>query len=453
MTSADAGGTFRLWRMPPSVRLVAPAVALLLAVYLLRPHSLWPELEALRPVTLAAGLAIVALILEVLGGHRLGGAQVSLWFLTALGVWALAGVPWAVDGTLARTYAMALVKIAILYLLLRHALRRRCDFVVVMGTMVACASILAVAGVYQYLFATFQGTRFQVLTGPNAGVNDWALVLAVALPFAVAFSGGERSRWLRSAAVVAGIALLAGIVAAQSKGASLAALAALAPFAWRHRLRGALWLAAAVGLHILVPAAAAVTSPMKARHLPMHYVDGRAQADRSRPPVSHRIELVLDLKQRSYVGRLAIWKVGLELVRQHPLRGVGAGCFLAAYSQAVDPSCPPDLRVRSAHNTFVEAAAELGLPGVVLLAGVLAGPLVARRGGARGSRRGDDLTLAAFSGWFVALLGSCYLGHLENWVLYIAVAAAETAARPPWLVGGLPDGADGGSRDDADATA
>lgn len=432
MTFSDPGGTLRLGHMPSSVRLVPLAVALLLAVYMLRPQYFWPELEAFRLVMLAGGLAVVALVLDVLRGERFAATQVSLWFVVALAAWALAGTPWAADLALARVHALALVKIAVLYGLLRHAMRLRRDVEVVIGTVVACASILAVIGIYQYLFATFQGSRPHILSGANANVNDWAIVLAAVLPFAVAFSSSERDKRLRGAAAVAGIVLLAGIAASQSKGASLAVICALAPFAWRRRLYGALWLAAAAGLHALLPAVAEMTSPMTVRQRPVYYVDREAHVDNSTPGVAHRIELIADFKEKSYTSRLAIWRVGLELVRQHPVVGVGAGCFITAYAKAVDASYPADLRARSAHNTFLQSAAELGLPGAALFLGVLAGPLfVWRRAGPRGKWDGDGLLLASVSSLLVQVWGCCYLDHMENWSLYVAVATVEAVVLLP----------------------
>jgi O-antigen ligase len=450
MSAVETGGRGRHWRSRSTVRLAAPTVAIVLAFYVLRPHVIWPGLAPLHPVVFAVGLAVLSVFVEIACGARFPRSQVSLWFVTALGVWALAGVPWAVDGALARSHAEALLKIALVFAVLRHALRDRRGFLLVTWTVVACTSILSVAALDIYLFATFKGSRFLLLSGPNANTNDLSIMLASALPFALAFTTGARHRWSRRAALAAAVIVLAGISAAQSKGASLATLGVVVAYAWRHRLHGALWLAAAVGLHLGVPAVAELTSPMTVRHQAMHYVGGKATVDRSSPRVLHRAELVLDLKQRSYVARLAIWRVGLKLIRDHPLHGVGAGCFITAYTAAVDPSYPEDLRTRSAHNSFVEVAAELGLPGAVLFLGVLAGPLVAwRRSSRQGERRGDGLGAAAASCALVAVWGACYLDHLENWMLYFAVAAAESAAWAPWLGGGVKAASAGASDDDA----
>jgi tetratricopeptide (TPR) repeat protein len=68
-------------------------------------------------------------------------------------------------------------------------------------------------------------------------------------------------------------------------------------------------------------------------------------------------------------------------VKQRPLAGHGAGSFAAMYGSVVntrhrDPAFGKETQIRRAHNDFVQAAIELGLPGVVLLAAFAGGVLI-----------------------------------------------------------------------------
>lgn len=63
--------------------------------------------------------------------------------------------------------------------------------------------------------------------------------------------------------------------------------------------------------------------------------------------------------------RLMSWKAGLRMFQDHPL-GVGVGNFGAHMNDYLDNHAG-----RDAHNTYVRCAAELGLPGVVLLAALI----------------------------------------------------------------------------------
>jgi len=79
--------------------------------------------------------------------------------------------------------------------------------------------------------------------------------------------------------------------------------------------------------------------------------------------------------------RLTVWENALELLKQRPLTGHGAGSFASMYGSVVntwhtDPSFGKDVQIRRAHNDFVQTAVELGLPGAALLLVFFAGVLV-----------------------------------------------------------------------------
>jgi O-antigen ligase len=84
-----------------------------------------------------------------------------------------------------------------------------------------------------------------------------------------------------------------------------------------------------------------------------------------------------DLPQGATAGRLtsaesnryAYWKVALRSWADHPLQGVGSGGFATEWrrERTIAES------VRDAHSLYIETAAELGLVGLLLLAGLVAG--------------------------------------------------------------------------------
>jgi len=61
-------------------------------------------------------------------------------------------------------------------------------------------------------------------------------------------------------------------------------------------------------------------------------------------------------------GRIDIWKGALEVIQSHPIVGVGFGQL----PNAMGETSLGERRV--AHNLYLETMAELGIPGVVLLA-------------------------------------------------------------------------------------
>ena len=93
------------------------------------------------------------------------------------------------------------------------------------------------------------------------------------------------------------------------------------------------------------------------------------------------------LESASPDSRLALWAVAWDSLKDHPLSGEGAGSFewewLLHRTQGTD--------TRFAHSVWLEAAAEGGLPGLLVMALVLLSPFVAAvetktaGGGLRGS--------------------------------------------------------------------
>ena len=64
-------------------------------------------------------------------------------------------------------------------------------------------------------------------------------------------------------------------------------------------------------------------------------------------------------------GRTTIWSAGVELFKEHPLVGEGAGTFATAVQSGLGQAA-------AAHDLFVEVAVESGIVGLILVIGVLA---------------------------------------------------------------------------------
>jgi hypothetical protein len=92
--------------------------------------------------------------------------------------------------------------------------------------------------------------------------------------------------------------------------------------------------------------------------------------------------------------RLRFWAVAARSAADAPLRGAGAGSFARTWLVRR----PVPRRATNAHNLYLETVAELGLPGLLLLAGGLGAPLVAV-----GRARGHPLAPAA-AGAYAAFL-------------------------------------------------
>jgi hypothetical protein len=91
------------------------------------------------------------------------------------------------------------------------------------------------------------------------------------------------------------------------------------------------------------------------------------------PPPQPRADLNQRLLSFSGNGRAALWRQAWQLYRAHPALGAGAGTYERYWLR----HRPSALKVRDAHNLYLETLAELGPMGLMLLAVIVALPLAA----------------------------------------------------------------------------
>jgi len=141
----------------------------------------------------------------------------------------------------------------------------------------------------------------------------------------------------------------------------------------------------------------------------------------------HRADTIvpaIERQQDTFGLRVRIWKVGLEMVRDHPITGVGAGNFLLAFGRYAHGRFL--WRHLSPHNTFVGMAAETGLVGLsllvlVLLFGMTTARGAMRLGGLAGNAGVRFFAVVAEVSIFTQVVG-CFTGDGESlkilWVMF-----------------------------------
>ncbi|WP_285401695.1 O-antigen ligase family protein [Luteibacter sp. ME-Dv--P-043b] len=195
-----------------------------------------------------------------------------------------------------------------------------------MAVFVVCAVVLALHGVEQAGTGVGwtgtpigEGGRIQYV-GIFNDPNDLGLLFAATLPMAV-FLGRRGGGILRLAWLAAAALLLYGILLTNSRGAMLAVLIVAGGYVWYRRGMAVAGVLGVLGLTVM-------------------------------KLLSSRMD-ELDAGEESAAGRVDAWYAGLEMFRDHPILGVGAGNF-TEYNEL------------TAHNSFVLVIAETGFVGFVL---------------------------------------------------------------------------------------
>jgi O-antigen ligase len=406
-----------LRRLPPRIPLVVAglAAAVALTVSFVPPLAAgWlvfgaaaVALVLLRPivalyllptaVAFGAEFSLIAMGVHIGPTDLLVGALALAWLVSQVRAWRAAGVPgvpavgqlsacvrtaWRRDRVAVLLYAALLAyllvvmasaaiaasrvtalkealkwaEVAAMVPLTVWALRSLSQVRVVVWSTIAAGAAAALHGIAQWALDTSVGGSSRVFgtfdqPNPFAGFLNLALPLALAL---VLFGRDTRERWV---AGTASVFLLVAEALADSRGAFLglgAALIVLAVVGWR-RERAAGW-ALAIGLPVVIVAWAAHLVPKSIQARVLDQV-GSLHLD------SAALCGNLNAANYSTLERLGHWVAGLRMFTAHPLLGVGAGNYDAAYAQYA-PACFPNA-LGHAHNYYINAAAETGVLGLL----------------------------------------------------------------------------------------
>lgn len=139
------------------------------------------------------------------------------------------------------------------------------------------------------------------------------------------------------------------------------------------------------------------------------------------PSLHNRFESIF--KGETFASRIYIWKATINIIKDHPLLGVGAGVYPYIYSgyRLPDSSEPA---VSFAHNIILQVAAEFGVIGLGLFLSIV---VVVLKMGVSLSRTGNLFERGLTS----ALIGVLIHQQVDNTIYGIEIGGAF------WLVVGL----------------
>lgn len=286
--------------------------------------------------------------------------------LLAMLCWAVLSATWATSPSTALSgaarYALDMMIVPIAF----AAARKPRHAAWILAAFIAGAVL---SGVYGLIVPTATGSDAGRLTGLNGDANGEATVLATALPLLIGLSGAIRSSArLKLLALIAVIVMFVSLVETLSREGLLSLAAALVAgvvFGGRWRRRAAVLLA--IGVLVTVG---------------YYFVLA---------PSSSRARVTMNDSS----GRSTLWTVAWRVFRAHPLLGAGNDNFVLVAKQYINrPGQIHSLYVvktpKVVHNAFLEALADLGIPGLLTLLAVFGTTIGAAVRAARIFERLDD---------------------------------------------------------------
>jgi len=195
-------------------------------------------------------------------------------------------------------------------------------------TLLVFGAGTAIWGLGQY-FVLGQRDLEHRITGPAVHVMTFSgLLLPMALIFAVLWLHDRRNLWLAGGTAVISLALLLTF----TRSVWIGWLAAVIVLVTLRRPRLLLWLAPAVIVFVIL--------------MPMNLFG--------------RLVSTFDTRQSSNLDRIRMVEAGVEMIRDHPLLGVGPANIKEVYPLYRRPDAPR-FRIPHLHNNVVQIWAERGI--------------------------------------------------------------------------------------------
>jgi O-antigen ligase len=273
-------------------------------------------------------------------------------------VWAAAFTAWslltaitAIDPSLAFTDALETIKSALILFAVINLLRTEAQLRVYLLLVLFAFMIYPVRGSllnYAHGYTWFGRALWNhMYQNPNYLAGVGLLVLGIALSLATIPGDKERPLVRRGAWVCIGF-ILTVVFLTQSRAAFIGLVVGTGIPAARILMRQRSGARVLFIMAVLIVGAALVPNKVWHRYAGLEKLTSTEtliQAD----------------ADGSAAQRYQIQKVALHVLLDHPLLGVGLGCYPEANALYA-----PELGARDAHNTYFNLAAEVGFPGLIL---------------------------------------------------------------------------------------
>ncbi len=248
-------------------------------------------------------------------------------------------------GVAGRELRVVVLEPALFYLLLRvspleeRAIRRLIE------ALILAAALVSLIGLYQYFFTAdiIQAEGVHRIRGAYASPNNLSLFLGRVVPILAALAAFGPSGKRQIFYSLAALPILACLYLTYSRGAWLLGLPAAFLFMGLVRGGRAIWAAAGAA----VIAIGGLLLPLLS---------------------TPRIASTLDTGEGTTFLRLKLWQGSLNMIRDHPLLGVGLDNFLYQYrTRYILPAAWEEPDLSHPHNIVLDYWTRLGILGVAVL--------------------------------------------------------------------------------------
>ena len=366
-------------------------------------------------VTVAMALAVVGLFMER------NGITVPLFVIIFAGyvAWAGAGYTSSVDSAATYDQTVVLAKILLICFVIANVTRDGWRMRVFMVFFLACFAAYPTRGtLVNYFIAGYTVFGRALWNYIYSNANDLAALTFFPLSLAAAVALTEKSVWVKRAALAGVVVLPMIILLTQSRGALIGLVVVGLVFFVVHtkgrRVRSLLMAAAAAIVVIpFVPRSAWERFSLMKN---LTSTESLLEAD----------------PEGSAEARYNIRRVAGTIIKENPIAGIGLGVYPRAHAMYAPRVGVPvsALGFRDTHSTYLNVAAETGIPGFVLFLAMILVVAVSCDGvrrRAKGTPRAEQL-LALELGLLGFMLAGIFGSFAKLSFLYIQLAVMWAVA-------------------------
>mgnify|MGYP002080678871 CR=1 FL=1 len=256
-----------------------------------------------------------------------------------------------------RSNSMAFMGTLIIFILLLSNHLDIAKSIILSKLLVACAVAVGIIGVLQTFgigyYAGVMSTIRPDVPGPGGNHNFSAMFLVGVIPLLVPLFSASKTNMQRIFYMTISFILLWSVVVFASRGAILGLLVAVIFGLVLSLIRKSGWkINLIISILLFLLTVISLTS---------YQISRPSSVDTS---LNFRTDI-------NIISRLQVWAHSVEIIKQHPITGVGFGNFLIGYQQLNDKSSIMPYQFDDPHNIFLLLAVTTGIPGVGIFLTIL----------------------------------------------------------------------------------
>ncbi len=361
-----------------SVILWQPLWGFCLMVFFIPLENVTLLLQGLTLSKLIGVVTFISWLLHLIFGKKVFKLNAFIVLLVLYCLWCFLSVVWAIQPEQSLSRSVSMNQLLFMVVLGYNLVDNRKELYLILGSFLLGAFLSSSLGIYN---SYLNGFAIRADIGNMTKPNFFARVAGLGIIFSAYFIIVLRNKLIRLFSFIGCIILTVSVLLSGSRGAWLALLLVTAVVLYRSRKNIIKLMKKPIVLKIILVIIIFIItlSPLIINHAP--------------PIIYQRLQTLAFTASPTDIsaGRLDIWLVGLEIVKDNWAWGVGLDNFPYAFSEHLPrvDSIRADIGLnRDPHNVFLANLAELGLLGLLIF---IALPVFLWRLGGRTEKLEDSL--------------------------------------------------------------